>query len=167
MNPPKLTYDDRELHRLLQTQKRVGITFSVEPRRIGARAWMTFLEWRHFSPKLGLNHLFVLAYVKFEGMLFGMVIIPREKLPEADAIAKEVGLRRADGVPTLIAFENGRQRVKFFPFNYNNVFNLENVRGHFVYQNDDATKRTAEQVEDDAMDKFLEEQGVRPQHIVF
>lgn len=131
----------------------VGFILGGEPRRLGGRAFMTFLEYRHFPPRSPVNAEFCLVTMKWEGIIWNVVIIPKAKRGLADALMSELGLRAANGVPHV--FTN--QGQAHFPVDVPNLFTIENVAGHFVYRNEPASQKTAYDFEDEACDKVIAE----------
>ncbi|MDB6020787.1 MAG: hypothetical protein JWQ04_644, partial [Pedosphaera sp.] len=113
------------------TPDKIAYVVQLSPRRIGVLAFATFLEYRHFPPA-PVNDDFQIAIIDWEGMRFGLACIPRSKEPLAIGVMQELGLRAADGAPTMLS----NKGVTQFPINLPNVFNIEHVPGHFVYRND-------------------------------
>ncbi len=164
MNTPGFTYDLEEVRRMLNHTK-VGLVVSVSSRRIGGLSFMTFLEHRVFPPGTPHNQFFTMVLIDWLHMRFMVAIIPKRRLPEADALAKTLGLRRADGVPRCIhanaaadVVASTRDRkivVDSFPLDQDNVFTMENVKGHFAYRNNPAENKTAQDYEDEAVEREI------------
>lgn len=157
-NPPRLELDDekitRRVHRLLSSSKRVGLICQMNPRRIGVLPFVVFLEHRFFPPGTDLNEQFQLVLTKFEGMEYALIIIPRDRIQEADELAKTLGLRRADGIPHVIVIEAGAMRTKKFPFDYRTAYTMENLPGHFTYENNPAQYQVAILAEDKRLAEY-------------
>lgn len=141
-----------ELRQMI-TPDKIGFLVTMQPRRIGGYAFMSFLEHRWFTPVPAPSKDYELARIEWEGMLLFLCLIPKSKLPAAQAIARELGLRFADGVPHVIS----SQGVAVFPIDEPNVFTLENIPGHFVYRNNTAENKTADDYEDEAVDRVVAE----------
>ncbi len=80
-------------------------------------------------------------------MKLALVIIPRVHRPQAEWIAKQLGLRIANGVPHV----GSSKGWSHFPIDVPNLFTLENVPGHFVYQNRPDLEKKAYDFEDEAI----------------
>jgi hypothetical protein len=145
--------------RWLINKDNVGLV--VEGSRMGARSFVTFLEYRRFPPDTPLNTDFNLCMMLWGGLVWWLVIIPSGKLYQADEQLKQLGMRRADGVPHMITMENGNLKHEHFPLDLPNVCTIENVPGHFAYHNDPALNKTAKQFEDEACDRVIEEFDAR------
>lgn len=123
------------LHQVITYLRKNPVTaITCMSNRVGATSFMSFLEFRHFPPGTVRNAEFVLVMVRFVGLIWPTAIIPDSMLAHADAIAAELGLRRADGVPRCIS--GGGGRVESFPLDLPNVFTIEYVPGHFSFKND-------------------------------
>ena len=70
------------------------------------------LEHRHYPPGTLANDLFEMRLVKWEDMVWSVVTIPTGGRPDAAAIADGVGLRFADGVPTVFAAHPGGPTIR-------------------------------------------------------
>ena len=177
MNTPKTTPVEIEELRAKLDHTKVGLLCLLSPRRIGVLSFIVFLEHRHFLPGTPENEHFGVVLMLWEGMRFAVVIIHKRHLPVADELARTLGLRRANGVPTLIAEKalltalgttrpGDRRDEKRFPLDLPNVFTMENVPGHFAYANDPATAKTAYDFEDEAVARETETFGkpTQPHH---
>jgi hypothetical protein len=122
---------DEEIQNLAKNERFVHFAGSVIPPRPGVRLFAAKLEYSYFEPGTPRNDEFILHVINWQGMSWAVVSIPREYMEAAKKIAAEVGLRIADGVPHLIV---GGQTHPF-PMNTENVFALENVPGHEIYEN--------------------------------
>jgi len=102
----------------------VGATF-----RPGVVEFSTRLEHEHYRPGTPKNSKYRLIIVNWpldEWKVRWYVIgFPVEDRHTAERVAKECGLRFADGVPLLI----GDRKQEFFPMQSKNVWNLENIEG--------------------------------------
>lgn len=139
------------------TLDKIGFICCIAPRRIGVISFMTFLEYRHFKPGTPANELFQMALINWETMGFALVVIPWIHLEQAKWILKQLGLRVADGVPTLIHAGG----VKRFPIDLPNVFTVENIAGHFLYKNSPDLLKTAEDFEDEACQREIESSSTK------
>jgi len=126
----------------------------MRPRRIGAKAFIVMLEHEGYDPRDEIrNQQFQLVFLEWQGMLFAMVIIPERDRAVAEVIAARLGVRFADGLPTVIHGDG----VKRFPLRHTNLFTLENVTGHVTYKNDLAARRAAFMEEDMACEKVFQQ----------
>jgi len=141
------------------TPDKVGLLGCLSPRRIGVLSFVTFLEHRHYKPGTPASQELIVAILKFQGMVFALVAFPRYRFPQALWLANQLGLRVADGVPT-VASATG---ITHFPLQLPNLFTLENVPGHFAYKNSDALLKSAFDFEDEAIER--ETNAGRPQAV--
>ena len=75
------------------------VGLSVRP---NVQFFFVMLEYTHFTPGTPSNSLFDYTMAKWEEMVFFIGSFPRSYVDHALAIARKLGLRFADGVPTLI-----------------------------------------------------------------
>jgi hypothetical protein len=134
------------------TPDKVGFIVMLRPFRIGGLAFLTFLEHRHFTPVPLPCASFELAEIHWEEMVFALCLIPASRRPLAEAIAQELGLRFANGVPHVFT----RSGEFHFPIDKPNLFTVENIPGHFVYRNNPAQNKTAEDYEMEAVNAAVE-----------
>lgn len=126
----------------------------VDMNRIGARLFNTRMEYTYFAPRSGKNYLFEMVLIKWprpDMFMWSICSFPIEYRPQAEALAKECGLRLANGIPTIFDQDGAHH----FPLDGETVFTLENVAGHKVYNNDEATKKQLQAEEDAACDAIL------------
>lgn len=141
---------------LLQTNQYFGLVYDVH--RIGVLKFSTRLEYEHYSPlDEELNSRFngaVLACKdgSFE-IHFFVIAIPIEDRHLAEKIAKECGLRFADGVPTILS----GNKVIHFPIQHKNMCSIEYATGSDAYDPVKAEKLKKD--EEDWLDNFWENQG--------
>lgn len=105
---------------------------SIGPPRPGVSLFMVKLEHTYFPSGTDANKYFFLRMQKWEGIIWVIVSIPKEKKNLAEKIAAETGLRIADGIPHM--FHSGQ--VTGFPISNERVFTLVNIDEHLVYKND-------------------------------
>lgn len=107
--------------------------------RIGVNLFMIKLEYTHYPPRSGKNHLFTFRILKWPQDEFAMhwVIcsIPIEDRELAEGLLEECGLKLADGVPMMLG-----QDQHVFPMNSKRVFTLENTAGHPIYNDPQAAE---------------------------
>ena len=101
------------------------------PRRPGVELFATRLKYEHFPPWTDKNEDYVLRIINWQDMIWIIIDIPGECIEVARKIAEESGIKFADGVPTAISSEG---RVQF-PLDGENVFTMENLPQHRVYNN--------------------------------
>lgn len=109
--------------------------------RLGGYIWMVRLEHTHYGPGTDANKDFQVCRLLWQDLDWLLVSIPATDKPLAEDIAGRVGMRLADGVPTLIqrtqltgvpAVVVGSQRLTdlavsdVFPCSGLNTWTLEN-----------------------------------------
>lgn len=106
--------------------------------RPGTMIMSAMIEWTWFVPGSSTAHRFELRRVVWEDIPFLVMTFPRKKFPAIRSLAKRLGMRVADGVPTLLD-HNG---TSHFPGgrlpNYQPncaMYSLENDSGSPIYQN--------------------------------
>jgi hypothetical protein len=126
----------------------------VDMQRIGAGLFNVKMEYTHFPPRSEKNTLFEMVMLRWptqNDFLWAVSSFPIEYRSKAEEIAKECGLRIADGIPTVFNFDGAHQ----FPLSGSTAFTLENIAGHKVYNNDlDVTKKLKKQ-EHDQIDEII------------
>jgi protein-tyrosine-phosphatase len=126
----------------------------VDMHRIGAGLFNVYMEYTYFAPRSGKNHLFELVLMKWpdaKSFMWSICSFPIDYRPQAEAMAKECGLRLADGVPTIFD-ENGAHQ---FTLEGPTVFTLENINGHQVYGNNSGAYERLKKEEHQAIDAIL------------
>ena len=96
----------------------------VDTSRIGASLFNVKMEYTYFAPRSGKNYLFELVLMRWPDpntFLWAIASFPIEYRPQAEAMAKECGLRLANGVPTIFDGDGAHQ----FPLEGPTVFTLE------------------------------------------
>lgn len=178
---PVDAYNDFDALRELVNPSRVALVTMAN--RVGARVFMTFLEYKYFTPGTPMNAHFRMACVTWAEIKWFVIIIHKKHLEKADHLAKLFGLRRADGVPTVIYWEGYdkvqgvaavrdpatakkvapdlREVVERFPLDAPNVWTMENIAGHFTYGNDKALEQKARDFEDQACEQLFAEHAAR------
>lgn len=146
---PETTPGDFETVRRALTPDKIGFVCMIDPPRIGAAAFIAFLEHRYFTPVPLPRDDFELAEVFWEEMVIFILVIPGSYRAQAETIARELGLRFANGVPHVFSGAGERH----FPVDVPNLFTLENIPGHFVYRNNPAERKTARDYELEAIDR--------------
>jgi hypothetical protein len=151
---PDLGLDESRLHLI------------VDMSRVKSNLFATKMEYTYFPPRSGKNWQFEMVIIKWPmfgddpltklfappPMLFAVMSFPIEYRPQADAFAKECGLRIADGIPTVIS----GGVIEHFPLNGKTVFTLENITGHQVYKNDRTKCEQLRQKEFAEVEKIIE-----------
>jgi hypothetical protein len=69
--------------------------------RPGVRALCGCIEWYWYSPDTDRNRLFHLALVQWMDMWWILVAVPSGRLPAVKNLARQLGLRIVDGIPTM------------------------------------------------------------------
>jgi hypothetical protein len=121
----------------------VGMTF---PPRPGVQIFSTRLEHECYKPDTDKNEEFRMAIVKWNDLHFSIVNIPEAGLMEALIIAEECGLRFAEGTPRMFG-GNISEGATFPFFNEKTCRMLENVRGHEIYEKQNAMEIFKEETE--------------------
>lgn len=149
--------------------------------RPGAYALISAIEWFWFSPRKNLNHLFNLTMVRWEGLDWFVVSIPKHKLKDVKQLAKQLGMRIADGVPSLIRRTEPDEKpdrllegVGVFVFpggilngsDNKNMFTIENDTGSPIYTNSQKTHQDIRSAENEINDGFVNGVEWTPEKIV-
>lgn len=113
--------------------------------RPGVNLWCTRLEYEHFTPDTPANQLFTMHVGEIEEMLIGTITFPAASLEACNAIAEQCGIRLVHGNITVF----GPTGENSMPIVGNNVYSIENVSGHWVYNND--RKEYEEKLEAEAL----------------
>lgn len=146
--------DNDDLQKAADDPTRFHIVGDIN--RIGVNLFMVKLEYTHYPPRSGKNHLFDLRILKWPADDFAMhwVIcsIPIEDRPIAEKVIEECGLRLANGTPIML----GGGKEHFFPMQGERVWSLENCHGHPVYNDHEAADRLREE-HDREIERILEE----------
>jgi len=152
------TGDENDLQEAAKDPTRFHIVGDMH--RIGVSLFMVKLEYTHYPPRSGKNHLFDLRILKWPAdmpMHWVICSIPIEDRPLAEQVIEECGLRLADGTPIVLGGAAGEQ---FFPMSGPTVFSLENCHGHPIYGDHAAAEKL--RLEHDAeADKILREDDLK------
>lgn len=119
-----------DYHRFFANPKFIHYVGMLMPPRPGFEDCIKMLEFTHYVPNTERNHLFVMRVLDWADILWGIISIPFEEKHFMERMAQVNGLRIADGIPTMFA-EGG---VHPFPIMSRNLFTLENLPNHPVYQ---------------------------------
>jgi hypothetical protein len=150
MDDPRIeTVTFESMTRILRGQPKTGLIGMNG--RVGVRSFMVFFEHRYFPPGTSWNSDFEYFLVKWEMFLWEICIFPNGRLAKADALLAKLGLHRSDGVPMILDSEGKHS----FPIQLPNIYTLENVRGHFIYENN-ATGKTALELEAEAVEREIQ-----------
>lgn len=110
------------------------VHFVAHIQRPGVQGCMETLENTHYAPGTERNKLFELRMIKWEGLVYALISIPKEEREYMTRAAAANGLRIANGYPTMLSGDGkGNLKVEHFPARSDSVFTLENVPGHPVY----------------------------------
>jgi hypothetical protein len=154
------------------------VTMTTRP---GSFAFITAIEWFWFSPRKDLNHLFNLTVVRWEGLDWLVVSIPKDKLPDVKKLAEQLGMRVADGVPSIIRHTEPDEKpdrtydgagVFIFPGGAVNgkdnkdMFTIENNHGSPIYTNCKKTHQDIRSAENEVNDGFVNGVAWTPEKIV-
>lgn len=141
--------------RAMLNPSRIALVSMAE--RIGIQSFVVFLEYRYFKPGTEMNKHFHFAIVDWMQMKWFVVIVHKRHLETVDKLAKLLGLRRGNGIPHMITFERGQPIKARFPLDTDNVWTMENIEGHFCYNNNRDLERKAREFEHRACDAEIEE----------
>ena len=113
---------------------RIHYICSINPPRPGVHLFCSTLEYKFYPPGTEKNKDFTFQLIKWKvddlEMIYAVASIPMKEKAYAEATAKIVGMRIANGVPTLI---NGG-KPNFFPIQCDNAFTIENDTDHIIYK---------------------------------
>lgn len=129
----------------------------VDMNRIGGKLFNVKMEYTYFAPRSGKNYLYEMVLIKWPDVsvgfqfLWAIASFPIEFRPQAEALAKECGLRIANGIPTIIDADGAHH----FPLDGGTVFTLENITGHQVYKNDPDNQKRLREEESAACDAII------------
>lgn len=132
----------------------------VDMQRIGASLFNVKMEYTHFPPRSDKNKLFDMCMLKWptkDDFLWSVASIPIEYRSIAEELAKECGLRLADGIPTIFNQDGAYQ----FPLTGSTVFTLENIAGHKVYNNDPNSMKILKDQEREQVDAIISADGIK------
>jgi hypothetical protein len=135
------------------------VTFAGRP---GALWFTAKLEHDHFPPATPKNEAFNIRFINWpvkDGQLWCVISIPLTKRSLADQVAKETGMRIANGVPRLFnplpdcpnmiavcaVRDDPRLGIKFvesFPMDNERVWTLENDKNSEMYKSEEGRKKT-------------------------
>lgn len=127
--------------------------------RIGGNLFGVRMEYTYFAPRSGRNGMFHMVLMKWpnNGLSWAVLSFPIEYKPQAEAVAKECGLRLADGVPHI--FDHAGAHT--FPLDGETVFTLENIQNHQAYSNDPATQQRLRQAEYAEVDAIIQADRIK------
>lgn len=149
--------------------------------RPGSYALITSIEWFWFSPKKDLNHLFNLTIVEWEELKWLVTSIPRFKLKAAKKLAKQLGMRIADGAPMVMRLSTPGDKpdrnldgVGMFIFpggiingiDNKDMFTIENDNGSPIYSNCQKSHQDIRSAENEINDGFINGIEWTPEQIV-
>jgi hypothetical protein len=90
---------------ILRNDGRVHIATNTV--RIGAAALFAAVEWYWYQPGTPRNRLFDVSCCEWRGMNWAVMSFPSGRLQAVQRLAKQIGLRIADGPPIVIGREGG------------------------------------------------------------
>lgn len=122
---------------------------------IGVRSFATILEYEYFTPDTPMNALYQMAVLNRFTLAWFLVVIPKDLVHFADAVARRVGLVRTPGPPTQ--FTGGAEH---FPEDAN-VWTLSNVPEHFAYSCNADMRNAAYAAEDVMIERVVREHYAR------
>jgi hypothetical protein len=149
-NEPEIIVEsDEQLQEFVKNKRFIHYVGMLIPPRPGLTECMTLVEHKHFPPGTDRNELFILRFIKWSDMVWVMMSIPIEDKNLVEDIAKECGLRIANGVPTMFT----GNVIQQFPVNNERIFTFENSSGHPVYRNDPIVNEAIFRAEQETVDK--------------
>lgn len=94
--------------------------------RPGVQLYCTTLEYTYYPPRTPANDLFGLNIVQWNDLTFYVLSVPLADRNRCELVAKNLGMRLADGVPTIFDHKGKHN----FPLQGSNVWSLEgNYKG--------------------------------------
>jgi len=151
------TMEQRENSALIAQGKDTSkLHLIVDMNRIGGKLFNVKMEYTYFAPRSGKNYLYEMVLMKwpdpsFAPFMWSICSFPISFRPQAEALAKECGLRLANGIPTIFMGDGAHH----FPLDGETVFTLENITGHQVYNNDPENQARLRKEENDACDVII------------
>ena len=145
----KVTITDETLQRMADDPDWIHIVCMVV--RPGIYLFMRTLELEHYRPCTPRNNLFYMVTMKWQDMDWIIVSVPSKDRSIVDAVAKDCGMKLADGIPHIFGGNNGEPAI--FPMNSPRVFSLSNSADSIVYNGIAAAEMTRE-LEMKAVDKL-------------
>lgn len=133
------------------------IHFVCMKNRLGTEELTTKLEFTHYKPQTARNDLMVLRVLLWSGIVWFVISIPASEKYLMEEVVSLCGMRIVNGVPTI--FEEGK--ISQFPIKSDNVFTLENVRDHPVYQNDPSINTALKIAEQETIEKIRNGEEVK------
>lgn len=118
--------------------------------RPGFEELSTKLEHTHYKPLTIRNELMHMRALLWNDVLWYVLSMPSIEKHLLENMAGLCGMRIANGVPMMI----GRNCREQFPISGKNVFTLENISGHPVYQNDELLNRAILHAEEQAAESI-------------
>lgn len=145
------TEEDTEL--FFKNSNFVHFVGMIAPPRPGVRLCITKLEHEHYPPGSDLNNDFFMRLRKWEDILWAIVSIPKNDIEIMQNVAKETGLKIADGLPCIIS----SGKMKRFPIkNSKNVFTLENSTDHPIHKRKIAFKDIPKTIKEMEIEEDIE-----------
>lgn len=114
----------------------------ADRRRVAASAFFAAIEWYWYAPNTPRNRFYDAYVTEWMDLPWAVVAFPNGRLPAARRLAKQLGLRVVDGVPTALDVRNGVVTPTHFPGarlpngrENLGMFNVENDKDSPVYRN--------------------------------
>lgn len=105
----------------------------IAPPRPGVELCFVELEHTYFPPGTDINKDFIMRLLNWEGIIWGIVSIPKTEIDLIKEVAEKNGLKLVSGTPHAFTQEG----IKPFPIkDSDGTFVLENISGHRIYAND-------------------------------
>lgn len=142
--------------------------------RVGLEAFNAAIEWYWYQPHTSRSRFYDISVTDWHETIWTVTSFPDGRLPAVRRLAKQLGLRIADGPPVMMGDEGSRFKVlatsrpsrltafdhtsiayfpgTFLPDGKENpaIFTIENDRGSPVYKNrkrdDEAMQQASEEV---------------------
>lgn len=122
-------------------KSRIHYICMLSPPRPGVNLFASILEYKFYPPNTPKNAEFIMQILRWEGLVYSVISIPMKEKSYAEAVAKTVGMRIANGVPTMF---DSPGEPKFFPVRVDHAFTIENEPGHPIYSSGAHAKRFLE-----------------------
>lgn len=124
--------------------------------RLGVKLLSVRTEYTYFSPRRGKNDLFELIILKWpdsDSLMWSIISMPMEYHARIEELAKQCGLRFANGIPTIFNSDGVQQ----FPIDGSNVYTLENTHNHTIYTNKGSDFELLKRKEEETIEAIVEE----------
>jgi len=128
------------------------IVSMVKPYRVGTNIFTVSLEYNHFKPGTDKNKDFQFMFVKWQDMIYSIIVIPYKERDLAYKVAEETGMRISDGIPVSITGKG----EEVFPIHSPRVFSLSNAKDSLIYTGSAEDIKKLGEEEDDKVNNIFQ-----------